>query len=209
MSPWKLSSHWESHRSEQWTWKKKNWIWNAVWCALWWWRQLPTQAVTLTCEMVRVTSRDVWLRLSESLDSYSCLHYRMPSLSYAPAVSQLKVENKSQSASIKDLTKRVGDLEAALGMNEEISEKIMSWQVAAQVVEGIKFQCFSQHSFWLVVPVAYAILLWQEPLAIPKSTKARLRPHINDGIYSYSLHSLICLPLCYSFATSFSKPTPP
>jgi len=73
---------------------------------------------------------------------------------------RLKVENKSQSATIKDLTKRLGDVEKKL---EENSKKIMNWQVAAQAVE------------------AYAILLWQEPLAIPKSTKVHLRKlHINN-----------------------------
>jgi len=52
---------------------------------------------------------------------------------------KLKVENKSQSATIKDLTKRLEDMEKAL---KENSEKIMNWQVAAQAVEG-QPQCFS------------------------------------------------------------------
>jgi hypothetical protein len=48
---------------------------------------------------------------------------------------KLKVENKGQHATIKDLTKRVEDLEKEL---KGSSEKIMNWQVAAQAVEGLK-----------------------------------------------------------------------
>ena len=56
---------------------------------------------------------------------------------------KLKVENKSQSATIKDLTKRLGDVEKVLTKYKENSEKIINWQVAAQAVEGSKSQCFS------------------------------------------------------------------
>jgi len=56
---------------------------------------------------------------------------------------KLKVENKSQSATIKDLTKRLEDVEKVLTKYEENSEKIINWQVAAQAVEGLKSQCFS------------------------------------------------------------------